>query len=570
MIKKHYIYNKVAATLLAATLTSCGDFLDTIPMNEIVQQNYWTKKLDATQSLDACYTSLASYDNIARMALWGELRSENVLQQSGGNDEESRAIGDPLKEDMQTTNALAKWDPIYKTINYCNVFIHNAPNVAAIDPNYPESELKRDIAEATAIRDLCYFYLLRAFHAVPISFEPSLDDEQEYQIAPDSIMPGLDKLIADLQAVENDAVKRYYNITQYDNTEVHNNHPDAKKNSARITRSAIYAILADMNLWRGNYDEVIRYCDLIIDYKNEIYNERIAYKGEEVFNDMVKLEGVPLIRERLKGKTKDGNSYKEIFGWGNSVESILELCYNAGGKGNDFVNKFYSNNIYRVPNFLAEGVLKGENPLFTVDDCRVYETINHVDEKTNPTINKYVYSEMSDFDITKYDPSSNQSWVKGTGRNSNPNWIIYRLTDIMLMKAEALIEKGSENYAEAFKLINAVYYRGHSLLKNLDATKYTAQTSLETMRDLLFDERQRELMFEGKRWFDLVRRSIREGNSNYLAKKAVEKQTTNRPAIETKLQEFNKIFLPIFKEELKLNKYLKQNPAYGNTEDFVQ
>ena len=34
--------------------------------------------------------------------------------------------------------------------------------------------------------------------------------------------------------------------------------------------------------------------------------------------------------------------------------------------------------------------------------------------------------------------------------------------------------------------------------------------------DLVFDERRREFLFEGKRWFDLVRHTRRDGNTDYL------------------------------------------------------
>ena len=73
-----------------------------------------------------------------------------------------------------------------------------------------------------------------------------------------------------------------------------------------------------------------------------------------------------------------------------------------------------------------------------------------------------------------------------------------------------------------------------------------------------------ELMFEGKRWYDLVRRSMREGNTNYLVSQAGRKYTNNKTAAESKLSKLDAIFWPYHEDELKVNKNLTQNPAYGS------
>ena len=87
------------------------------------------------------------------------------------------------------------------------------------------------------------------------------------------------------------------------------------------------------------------------------------------------------------------------------------------------------------------------------------------------------------------------------------------------------------------------------------------------MLNLIYDERTRELMFEGKRWFDLVRRSVIEGNTNYLVTQAARKYTNNKSAAESRLSRIDAIFWPYNEEELKVNRNLKQNPAFGSGEE---
>ena len=76
-------------------------------------------------------------------------------------------------------------------------------------------------------------------------------------------------------------------------------------------------------------------------------------------------------------------------------------------------------------------------------------------------------------------------------------------------------------------------------------------------------ERQRELMFEGKRWYDLVRQARRLGSTKKLAATVTKKQATNQGGIRIRLADPNVLYLPYFRNELKVNPYLKQNPAYS-------
>ena len=104
-----------------------------------------------------------------------------------------------------------------------------------------------------------------------------------------------------------------------------------------------------------------------------------------------------------------------------------------------------------------------------------------------------------------------------------------------------------------------------SMKDTLDASKYKSKEQIES---LVMLERQRELMFEGKRWYDLVRVSLRDGSTQRLVSKATVKYKDNVNRIKIKLSDPNIIFFPYNRDELKLNPYLKQNSAYGNTEEF--
>ena len=142
----------------------------------------------------------------------------------------------------------------------------------------------------------------------------------------------------------------------------------------------------------------------------------------------------------------------------------------------------------------------------------------------------------------------------------------------MLMKAEALIQLGEEYWPEAFKLINNVYKRANNIApeSTTGSLAYeTYSTSKEKMEDLLFEERHREFLFEGKRWFDLVRLARRDGKTERLASCAIRKYRQDINVIKIKLTDPNYIYFPYAKSELKANPLLKQNPAFDKGEEGV-
>ena len=569
-ISKSGVSFHVTLFTLLFTLSSCSDYLDILPLNEVVLENYWTKKDDVTSELNGCYESLTSEGSLERMGIWGELRSENLVQ---GSNLENKYV-EILKENILPTNDLTKWEDFYRTINRCNILLNYADGVQKLDPNYTEAQMRANKAEATFIRDLCYFYLIRTFRDVPMVFEPSIDDTQEYKVPATPMMEALKMLSDDLEKVKDDAVLRYVDDSKMTNSEASS---QAYENCAKVTRVAIYTLLADIYLWRGEYDKAISCCDYVINFKKNQYKERVAKKGQ--MNDMFLFNGIPMIRESLANSKTCGNAFNEIFGYGNengfSFESIFELGYKKGNEGNvknNYIYKFYSGqNIiggFAAPEDYYQNVTSGTNDYFAKNDCRVYENI--IEHSGKYIIGKYTNyrptlenDNVTDFKSLKYNPE--------LITYNYHNWIIYRLSDVMLIKAEACIMKNDPDFQTAFSLINSINKRARNYTENVksDSLAFSAYSSnKEEMEKLLMLERKREFMFEGKRWFDLVRKSLRDGNTNYLANEATKKQKENAVAIKIQFADINTIFWPYNREELKKNTLLKQNSAYSDTEDF--
>ncbi len=556
---KKTINNIIIALGASFGLTSCSDFLDILPLNDVVLENYWTEKSDVTSNVNGCYEALEINECINRLGLWGEIRSENMRPGTNVPNE----VNEILKENILPSNPYCSWAAIYDVINRCNTVCHYAPGVQAIDPNYTEDEMRSDMAQASAIRALCYFYLIRTFRDVPYSKEPSIDDAQRYIIPASSFETVLDTCIADLEKVKDDAVRRYY-------ADDSNN---AYRNSSRITRQAIYALLADMYLWKGDYDKCIHYCDLVIDFKRNQYDEMVIRDGAPT--DIALFGDIPMILDKPVGTTQCGNSYNSIFGNGNSFESIFEIYFRTNTtRLNTWVGRFYvdganSNNGYlSAPDFLRKDVAVGNHTIFKKTDCRAYSSVGV--DGSRYFISKYVYQNVS-FKNQNITSEKDLGLMTSKGTPTVSNWIFYRLSDVILMKAEAEIERGAEDgYKKAFALINTVNKRANDVTNTSRSDTLKMEdyvSSKESMEELLLAERHREFLYEGKRWFDLVRFARRDGNNDRLITLATRKYIENVNAIKIKLANPNIIYFPYSKSELKANPLLKQNPAYMAGED---
>ena len=574
MITKSIHQFLVAASvgcIASAAFTSCSDFLEITPQDIIVEDKFWNEEADVENMVAGCYSAMQEQAVIDRMMAWGEFRSDNIV--GGTNVENDLNLSNIFKENINASNTFAKWGDFYNIINRCNTILHYAPIVAEKDPNYTQSELKATEAEVSAIRDLMYFYLIRSFRDVPFSKEPFLNDNQTLDLPATPFADVLDSLIADLEDVQANAVRKYPPTKTY-------------YQCGRITQDAIHALLADMYLWKQDYRQAVRYADMVIEAKTAAYQEELDKATGVVSSNAQMFDGYPLVHDSYATGNYYGNAFSEIFSLGNSRETILELVFmdNDQMMSNGAVSSRYGNattfpGTVRPAEFLCTDVSDEVFSVFLSKyDARFYENLQSIGgSKTLFGINKYAYSDAT-VDLGKAEIAA--TYGSAYAENyCHANWILYRLTDVMLLKAEALVEQVNEAdstgtgkaqadtlLTQAFNIVNTISKRSNcsSGSKDLDQTQYTTKT---LMQRLVMEERQRELMFEGKRWYDLVRRSMREGNTNYLVGVVSRKGSTGGTAISSKLSRMEAIFWPYHNDEIKVNKNLTQNPAFGSGED---
>ena len=550
--------------MMALGLGSCSDFLEIEPLNDIVLDKFWNEENDVENIVAGCYSGMQNRILIERMIVWGELRSDHLIGGTGVQDNIN--IQNILKENITANNVYTSWGEFYDIINRCNTVLHYSPLVAERDPNYTETELMATRAEVSAIRDLCYFYLIRTFRDVPYSTQPFLDELQQMAMPATKFDAVLDSLITDVENVRTYAVKTY---------------PVSKKNyqCGRITQDAIHAMLAEMYLWKKDYANSVRYADMVIDSKTQRYQNEIDNIGSN--SSAYKMfEDYPLIYDSYTSGNYYGNAYESIFGSGASRESILELIFaddntRLANHGLSFLygNQKTSPGIVKPADFITTDVSDASYKVF----CDKYDTPNYENlykmSASQYGVAKYVCkSGMVSISSTEITSSASPSYPE---EYCHANWILYRLTDVMLLKAEALVqmvdgdaktEANDSLLRAAYDIVSVINKRSNCATTYMPIT-YANYSTKSHMENLVFEERARELMFEGKRWYDLVRRSLRDGNTSYLVQQVTRKGSDNASVVQAKLAKMDAIFWPYNLEELKVNPYLVQNPAFGSGDD---
>jgi len=400
-----------------------------------------------------------------------------------------------IESNIYPDNWLNNWENFYKVINYCNDVIKNAPDVQKVDNTFTDFQLKGLMAEAYYLRSLSYFYLVRIFKDVPLVLTPSENDNVEFY---PPLTPG-EEVLSVIYKDLND--NRMYATDGYKTLE---------EIKGRATKAAYDALLADIALWNFDYEACIEHCNRIIANKEIVL--------------------MPSAR------------WFEMYYPGNSLESIFEF---------QFEDKYsQKNSIYGKTNSTAHQYIPSQKAV------EIFSRKFAGDKERGEDFSIAKLSE-DNYLIWKYVGSRPDSRTERSVIDQNSaNWIVYRLADIYLMKAEALSQL--ERFPEAAENLRIVRDRAN-------AGALEIGNSAVAYEDAIMEERALELAYEGKRWFDLLRMGRR---NDYSRKdKLVEIIIKNVPSTQkrilaAKLTNPLGWYLPIYKGEIERNKNLVQNPYY--------
>jgi len=511
-----YKFLLVLVLLTTGISSSCNKYLTVKPQDGLIRDDYWKTKEQLDASVAGCYASLLGGTTISLakyLFIWGELRGDMV---QAGLDPSSSAqpvtLGslqrdevDMLHDDLVSTNTLTNWVAIYKTINYCNAVIKFGPDVIKSDNTLTQASLNAYLAEARALRALMYFYLLRTFGEVPLKLEPTVSDTDIQPIAKSSKEAVYAQIIADLKFATQNALPTYGNLAD---------------DKGRINKYSAYTILADAYLWMEDYQNCIDACNVVI--QSNIY-------------------------QLLPQGTQPNDFLNNVYVNGNSVEGIFEFQYYSQA-----VNPFYNMFSGTAREFMASDDVVAGN-LYGIDIADP----NDKDVRGSGTSYLESNSEIHKFTAGK------------TSTTSYEHWFVYRYSDVLLMKAEALTWVAPGNVANgtaAIGLVHQVRNSRHALgAINSIAVDDPDPSLTANVSTYIFNERAREFAFEGKRWFDILRNAKRNNYANInilLDIVAASAQPSKQQSVINKYKDIRSHYLPIYSYELQTNNLLVQNSFY--------
>ncbi|MBS2099624.1 RagB/SusD family nutrient uptake outer membrane protein [Carboxylicivirga linearis] len=508
-MKIRTIYSLLWGLILSVSFTSCSNWLDLKPESDQVLEDFWKTESQVNQVMNACYRSMLEYDYLDRAMVWGELRSDNVT--FGSQMEVNMYL--MINVDITSSNAYARWAPMYRTINYCNNWLYFAPGVMDLDPNFTSAKYQFARAEVLTIRALSYFYLVRTFENVPWVDTPSIDDTQDYNVPQSTEDEVLDHITADLV----DALR-----TARESFDI------SAQNKGRITKNAIRTLLADIALWRNDYESVVNYCDEVIN--TERYE---LVEAEDVLQDVFYIGNSQesIFELQFRSSNLENGPVRTNIGWSGAELGSWAFPFNLMQDGGPFTFQVSAN------------TTEGEK------DIRKYD---YMIQRSAEAYYPFKYAGYrstfgDDEDVSVNDYYYTLDWS---------NWIVYRYSDVLLMKAEALVEIGGREQ-EALDLVNETFLRSNPEDDPLTLANY--QGGL--LRNLVLRERQREFMWEGKRWYDLMRLARRADSTDPLLGYVMNKFSGDGN-YAAKMSVMDALYMPVHISEINANPNLEQNPFY--------
>lgn len=486
-------------SLVLCTVTfSCQDFLTENPQNTVSQNNYYQTEQDAIAAVNAIYSYLGSYNLDFAGPFAGNTAGAYHstfwitadLASDNMKNNQLGAIYNDQLANFSYNSDNANLLEIWR-VHYKIIFLANIAVSRIPGINMNEATRSRLVNEAKFLRGLMYFNLVRMFGPVPLLLGE--DNPLEPGAAPTEAV--YEQITSDLKDAS--ALPK-----------------DGQIQEGRATQGAAQALLAKVYLTQKDFANASAEAKKVIDSN--------VYSLWDNYADAFKLAAR------------------------NGKEAIFSVGFGDGGGTISFweVGQF---NVRLLPVELSNArdkvnntqgwqtVTKDLHDAYLPADTRkaaTYMTSFTGDDGKTVTLNN-IY-------IKKY-------WDEAadpTAGGSTNDFPVIRYSDVLLMYAEAQAELG--NFPIANANINIVKRRA-----GLPAVNITA---IEAFREAILDERRKEFIGEGQRWFDLVRTN-KLNDKVHKAKDA--EYTTPIPVLSQNYQVF-----PIPQQERDVNPNLPQNPGF--------
>lgn len=481
---------KITILVLPFLFMAGCQVLDKTPLPSITPENFFQNADDAESALTAAYDALqqtGAYGQDLNVA--GEMPSDNATSTNGDVNAMDRILWTP-----QTSQVNNIFQAAYIGINRANA-------VLAYVPGIEMDTVRRNqiLGEASFLRALHYFNLVRLYGGVPLRLTPTESGENSVvNLAQSPVEQVYAQIVNDLQRAEQFTAA-------------------GSASPIRVSKTAVNALQTRVFLTQRQWAQAVT-------------------AGNKVISS---------------GLYQLLPSFNALFPPENKAESIFEVQF-AGNADGGFVlpdlllpspPATYSFPKFNIP---TNELIQYAD---TVNDARwkfTGETTPAGRNHASFVLSRSANANDNGYFVYKWRSNPN-------GFNSPDNYYVLRLADVMLMVAEASNEQNGPTQA-ALTPLNAVRQRA-----GLPALTLAGLATQQAFRNEVDRQRRLELAFEGERWFDLLRYARQVQASQGVthpvtALDLIQQQRNTR--------DVNYLLFPFPQTEVNNNALLQQNPGY--------
>lgn len=514
---------KIYLILLIVALAGCSDdFLDRASLTQLAEGNFWNTEEEALLGIHGIYDVLQAdvmYGGSLNVGSKVGLPNFDSFADNLYNKYEFEGAAKFVEGNIDPSDVFFSrfWSANYRGIARANAAIENIARMST--ESISEEKKNALIAQARFLRALFYFHMAVYFEEAPLILEvQTLDNAYVPKNSYEDIAAQVEK---DLEFAAEHLLPEY----------------DAEM-QGYVTKGAALALLARFQLYNKKWDDVIELTDEIMtlgyhlhpDYA-QLFSEAGESSSEIIFavkffmdqsdnGELFSATFVGIPKVNMQPMPNIVNDYYCIHGFPIAEHG----CYDP--------TKPKQN---RDPRLAASVYFKGD----------IFMKHTNNDFKGN-TDTKY--------GLRKYIRDNVSADGVGPAAPGGQDFYVIRYADVLLMRAEALAEKGGAGMDEVYSLVNKVRSRPSVSMPNVEDVEGIG-LSQQKLIDIVRHERRVELAFEGLRFFDVKRWGVldqayqRASDDNISAYKPVYRGR--------KCEVF-----PVPLSELDANRSLVQHPAW--------
>lgn len=513
---KHFKISLLVSLMIAVScLNSCDDLVQ-VPYSEQTPENYYRNAEQVTSAYVLPYVYMQRNVYQVHFQVHEFTTDEAVVPARYGYvDQEGQWIRFHRHTWTSDDNWIElEWNYLFQAIGYSNQFINNMQDRDLSNMDLPVNK-EQMIAEIRMVRALHYYWALSTFGNIPIVEEvgvPSPPTQSSSEV---------------FAFIENEINQ---SIPQLSEKGDPNWYGHFTKSAARALLAKLY-INAEVFTGTPRWQDAITTIDGVLNANfsldanwNDPFLVNNENSDENIFVvpfDASNAQGFNLIQQNVHENILFAKFNVDWYGWHkiSTQESFYHLYDDNDARINQWI---VGPQTYTDENGEEQPIMSWEGEPMVVSP-EISQLVNYEGGEAEGVMNmKY---EMED----------------GALENMSNDMVIFRLADLMLMKAEALMRlNGGAATSQAVDLVNQVRAR------SFDGSAQNAMYNTSSLTlDELLDERGRELAYEIHRREDLIR--FDRFTDAWWEKDASE--------------EYRELF-PIPVKQLTANPQLEQNPGY--------